>query len=84
MFEPGCERASAPHKLRMVWIARTGEEDDGRVGEATGEEGGERGRGAVVWAALGVGGVGGVGVGKEVCGGVRRGVERGVGRGSIQ
>ena len=54
------------------------EEDDGRVGEATGEESGERGRGAAVRAALmgGAGSIGGVGVGKGVGG-------RGVGRGTI-
>ena len=32
---------------------RTTEDDDGQVGEATGDEGGESGRGAVVWVALG-------------------------------
>ena len=40
---------------------RTTEDDDGHVGEATGEEGGESGRGAVVRVALGGGSVGGVG-----------------------
>ena len=63
---------------------RTTEEDDGHVGEATGEEGGESGRGAVVRVALGGAGVGGVGVGKGVGGGsMGRGVKRGLGRGII-
>ena len=44
----------------MVWIAPD-EKGDGRVGEATGEEGGERGGSVAVRAALGGAGVGGVG-----------------------
>ena len=39
---------------------RTTEEDDGHIGEAMGEEGDERGRGAVGWVALGGAGVGGL------------------------
>ena len=63
-FEPGSELERA-HKLRVVWIA-PGEEGDGRVGEATGEEGGERGGSVAVQAALGGAGVGGVGGAKGV------------------
>ena len=51
------------------WIAPD-EEGDGRVGEATGEEGGERGGSVAVRAALGGAGIGGVGgakgLGEEV------------------
>ena len=44
----------------MVGIAPD-EEGDGQVGEATGEEGGERSGSVAVQAALGGAGVGGVG-----------------------
>ena len=63
-FEPGSELERG-HKLRMVGIAPD-EEGDGRVGEATGEEGGERGGSVAVRAALGGAGVGGVGGAKGV------------------
>ena len=52
---------------------RASEEDDGRVGEATGEEGGER-------RGLGRSWVSGVGIVKGVGGGR---IGRGVGRGTI-
>ena len=57
-FEPSSELEPA-HKLRMAWIAP--DEGDGRIGKATGEEGGERGGSVAVRAALGGAGVGGVG-----------------------
>ena len=68
-LEPGSELERAD-KLRMVWIAPD-EEGDGRVGEATSEEGGERGGNVAVRAALGGAGVGGVGRGKAQFGALR-------------
>ena len=58
--------ASLNERLSCEWCGSRDQEDDGRIGEATGEEGGESGRGAVVRVALGGAGVGGVGVGKGV------------------
>ena len=66
-FEPGSELEGA-HKLKMVYVDRTSEEDDGRVGEATG---GERGGGPTVRAALGGADVSGVDVGEGVGSGKR-------------